>query len=53
METLKAMEQRANELKLRFFRTWSSSYLRFLVENNLKHNDDLMTAYYHRVVLLK
>lgn len=50
---MKKYEQQANQLNLRYFRLWGKNYISFLVENQLKHNEDLMIAYYNRVVLLK
>lgn len=50
---MKKYEEQANKLGLKYFRLWSRKYFSFLVENNLKHNEDLMIAYYNRVVLLK
>lgn len=53
MEILKQLEKAANNLKLKYFRMWSLKYIKFLVENKLKHNNDLMIAYYNKVILLK
>lgn len=47
------MEVQAERLGLKYFRCWCRNYYNFLVENHLKHNEDLMIAYYNRVVLLK
>lgn len=49
----KQLEEKANQLNLRYFRLWGKNYISFLVENQLEHNEDLMIAYYNRVVLLK
>lgn len=46
-------EQQANELGLKYFRLWGKRYHQFLTENGLQHNEDLLIAYYNRVVLLK
>lgn len=50
---MKNYEQQANKLGLRFFRLWCRNYFNFLIENKLQHNEDLMVAYYNRVVLMK
>lgn len=47
------LENEANELGLRYFRFWGRQYLSFLNENLLEHNEDLMIAYYNRVVLMR
>ena len=49
----KELENQANQLKLKYFRLWGKNYISFLVDNQLEHNEDLMIAYYNRVVLLK
>lgn len=46
-------EKDAEKLGLKFFRLWGRKYAEFLIENQLEHNNDLMVAYYNRVVLLK
>ena len=50
---MKNYEQQANQLGLKYFRLWSRRYFNFLIENKLQHNEDLMIAYYNRVVLMK
>jgi hypothetical protein len=49
----KDYEKQANKLNLKFFRIWAKNYFKFLIVNNLKHNEDLFIAYYNRVILLK
>lgn len=49
----KKYEETAIKLGLKYFRCWATRYYNYLVENKLKHNEDLMTAYYNRVILLK
>lgn len=50
---MKKYEEQANKLGLKYYRCWATRYWSFLVENKLSHNEDLMIAYYNRVVLLK
>lgn len=47
------LENEANELGLKYFRFWGRQYLSFLNENLLEHNENLMIAYYNRVVLMR
>lgn len=47
------IEIQAEKLGLKYFRCWYRKYYNFLFENGLQHNENLMVAYYNRVVLLK
>ena len=47
------IEIQAKKLGLKYFRCWCRNYYKFLMENGLQHNEDLMVAYYNRLVLLK